>query len=329
VPHPLIRWGIRQNCAQRLRDLGTLRSLAERYASKMHYVDALRTRPIAIETTKANEQHYEVGTGVLVGMLGPRMKYSSCLYALPFSPRGRTGGTLAEAEERMLELYCQRAELGPGISILDLGCGWGSGAIYFAEKYPTSSITAFSNSRTQKAHIEAVAADKKLTNLTVITGDVVDHDFDPDKYDRVVSIELFEHMKNYEALMAKIARALKPGGKLFVHIFCHRDAPYDYDEGWMTQFFFTGGTMPSADLLLFFQRDLVVERQWWVNGRHYARTCEDWLKLMMRNKKAIWPHLEETYGKGEASKWYYRWEIFYMAVSLMFPGLRGCLLGPG
>ncbi|KAL8376390.1 hypothetical protein RB595_007464 [Gaeumannomyces hyphopodioides] len=310
LPHAVIRVGIRRQLADRLASLRTGSAAAD-CERKMGFIARLRSRAIAVETAAANAQHYEVGTGVLAACLGPRMKYSSCLY-----PKG--GETLAQAEIAMLRTYVEKAGLADGMEILDLGCGWGSGALYFAEVLPGARVTAFSNSRTQKEYIDAKAAEKGLTNLTVITGDVADYEFEHGKFDRVVSVEMFEHMKNYELLMAKISRALKPGGKLFVHIFAHRDSPYDYEEGWMTTHFFTGGTMPSADLLLYFQQHLKIERQWWVNGSHYSRTCEDWLAKMVVNKKEIWPHLCETYGDKDAATWYNRWQVFYMACSELF-----------
>ncbi|KAI9750470.1 MAG: hypothetical protein M4579_006460 [Chaenotheca gracillima] len=183
---------------------------------------------------------------------------------------------------------------------------------------PKSHITAFSNSKTQKLYIEERAREKGLKNLEVITGNVVDYEFAKESFDRVVSIELFEHMKNYELLMAKAARWLKPQGKLFVHIFTHKDAPYDFEEGWMTTHFFTGGTMPSADLLLYFQKDITLQKQWWVSGTNYAKTSEDWLAKMTANKAEMMPHLEETYGKEGALTWYHRWQIFYMACAELF-----------
>lgn len=277
----------------------------------MKYVELLRTRPIAIETDTANQQHYEVGTGVLKEMLGPRMKYSSCFY-----PTGRE--SLEDAEIAMLKLYIDRAQLKDGQTILDLGCGWGSGAVFFAEQFPNAKVVAFSNSRTQKTYIDSVAKSKGLKNLSVITGNVVDYEFESSSFDRVVSIELFEHMKNYELLLAKVSHALKPGGKCFVHIFSHHSTPYDFEDGWMTQHFFTGGTMPSADLLLYFQRDLRIAQQWWVNGKNYAKTCEDWLSKMCKSRKAIWPDLEETYGKDGVVTWWNRWQIFYMACAELF-----------
>jgi cation-transporting ATPase 13A2 len=315
LPSTIIRYGIRAQLADRLRNISTT-SLTQAYETKMKYVEALRSRPIAIETGKANEQHYEVGTGVLKACLGTRMKYSCCLYGS--NEKIDTTETLDAAEDKMLEEYVTRAELVDGQNVLDLGCGWGSASLYFAEKFPGSKITAFSNSRTQREYIEGKANEKKLSNLRVVTGDVVEHEFEEGMYDRVVSIELFEHMKNYELLLAKVSRALKPGGKLFVHIFAHKTTPYDFETGWMTEHFFTGGTMPSADLLLYFQRDLTLKQQWWVNGRHYAKTCEDWLSKMNASKKEIWPHLEETYGNQEATKWFYRWQVFYMACAELF-----------
>ena len=239
------------------------------------------------------------------------MKYSACLY--------ETGSeTLGQAEVAMLETYVSRAEIEEGMELLDLGCGWGSATLYLAERFPKCSVTGFSNSHGQKRFIMGEAEKKGLKNVRVVTGDVVEHEFEEGRYDRVVSIELFEHMKNYDLLLKKVTRALKPGGKLFVHIFAHKDTPYDFEGGWMSEHFFTGGTMPSADLLLYFQSELAVKRQWWVNGKHYAKTCEDWLSTMLNNKQAIWKGLEETYGNEEAAKWWYRWQVFYMACAELF-----------
>lgn len=313
LPHAVIRVGIRQQLAQRINLIAST-SLADAYARKMSYVSQLRTRPIAIHTATANEQHYEVGTPVLAGMLGPRMKYSACLYA----PTGKE--SLAQAEVAMLESYVEKAGLVDGMEILDLGCGWGSVSLYLAERFPAAKVTAFSNSRTQREWIVAEAERRGVgANLRVITGDVVDYEFEAGRFDRVVSIELFEHMKNYQLLMAKVARALKPGGKLFVHIFAHKDSPYDFEDGWMSTHFFTGGTMPSADLLLYFQDDLKIEQQWWISGKHYARTCEDWLSKMLRERESVWKGLKDTYGsEAEAGRWWNRWQVFYLACAELF-----------
>ncbi|KAI1645660.1 methyltransferase [Daldinia loculata] len=262
---------------------------------KMAFIEALRAGPMAVETGTANAQHYEVGTGVLAAMLDPRMKYSGCLF-----PEGRE--TLAQAEAAMLASYVEKAALQDGMMAM----------------LPKSKITAFSNSQSQKKYIDDRAQEKGFTNLTVITGDIVDYEFEANSFDRIISVELFEHMKNYELLMAKVARALKPDGKLFVHIFSHKTSPYNFENDWISTNFFTGGTMPSADLLLYFQKDLKIERQWWVNGMHYSKTCEHWLANMIAKKMQIWPHLEEAYGKENAGMWYNRWQIFHMACSELF-----------
>ena len=310
LPHFVIRRGIRRLLAQRLSLIAST-SLTASYDRKAHYINLLRTQPIAINTADANQQHYEVGTDVLRGMLGPRMKYSCCLYPTGYED-------LAMSEVLMMNLYTERAGLEDGMEVLDLGCGWGSMTLFLAEKFANMKVTGFSNSKTQREWIESEARRKELTNVRVITGDVVEYEFEKGRYDRVVSVELFEHMKNYQLLMGKVARALKPGGMAFVHLFCHKDTPYDFDGGWMSDHFFTGGTMPSADLLLFFQDDLRIKSQWWVNGKHYSQTCEQWLTTMLKNKSSVWKGLEETYGADQALRWWNRWQVFYLACSELF-----------
>ncbi len=318
VPDLLARAGMRRLMAHRLREERAHGSEGTNARSR-RMVESLRESPIAIETQAANAQHYEVPAEFFHRHLGPRLKYSCCLY--------RTGQeTLAEAEEAMLEVYAERAQLQDGQRILDLGCGWGSLSLWLAARFPDAQIVGLSNSHGQRAFIEARAAERGLHNLHIVTGNVAEFTFGPGTppagFDRVVSIEMFEHMKNYGALLSKVASWLNPQGLLFVHIFAHRTLTYHFedhgDDDWMTRYFFSGGTMPSEALLLHFQDDLRIRDQWWVGGRHYERTSNHWLESLDANRAACLRVLEEGYGKAEAPVWLQRWRMFYMAVAELF-----------
>ena len=310
VPDSLIRIGIRHLLAETLREKTAPNVEAQR-AQLMTYIAGLKASPIAVQVADANEQHYEVPTRFYQLCLGRRLKYSSALF-----PTGAE--TLDEAEEKMLAVTCERAELVDGQRILELGCGWGSLTLWMAEKYPQAKITAVSNSHTQKEHIDAEAVRRGLKNVTIITCDMnVFEAPEAGAYDRVVSVEMFEHMKNYQALMAKVARWLAPGGKLFVHIFTHHTLAYPYEDkgpsDWMTRYFFAGGQMPSDDLLLYFQDDLTIEQHWVASGKHYSLTSEAWLANMDANRKEIWPLFEQTYGAKQTRRWWAYWRVFFMA----------------
>ncbi|MEK0448150.1 MAG: Cyclopropane-fatty-acyl-phospholipid synthase [Verrucomicrobiota bacterium] len=308
IPDGLIRAGIRRLLAGTLRE-HTRPNVEEQRAALLAYVADLKKRGIAEQTQDANIQHYEVPTRFYQLCLGKRLKYSSGLWTDDVA-------SLDAAEEKMLALTCERAALADGQRILELGCGWGSLSLWMAEKYPNAQITGVSNSRTQKAHIDAEAERRGLKNLTIITADMNVFEA-PATYERVVSVEMFEHMKNYQALLAKVARWLEPGGRLFVHIFTHRELAYHYiDKGpsdWMTRYFFAGGQMPSDDLLLYFQEDLRIEEHWCVSGTHYQKTAEAWLQNMDANRAEIWPLFEQTYGAANAKRWWAYWRVFYMA----------------
>ncbi len=311
IPDTLTRVGIRRLNATRLRG----EYAGDWYGRFRERTAALRASPIAIETHAANEQHYELPPDFFQACLGKRLKYSSCFY--------RNGAeTLDEAEEAMLALYNERAELSDGQQILELGCGWGSLTLWMAEHFPNSQITAVSNSRPQREHIEARLNERGLSNVRVITCDVNELKLDPNTFDRCVSIEMFEHMRNYEVLLGRIASWLKPGGKLFVHIFCHRELMYPFEtqgeDNWMGRYFFTGGLMPAADTLLYFQRDVRLEEQWRVNGRHYQQTSEHWLQNMDKHRDSILAQFKATYGEKNAAVWLQRWRMFYLACAELF-----------
>ncbi|MSU31187.1 MAG: class I SAM-dependent methyltransferase [Pedosphaera sp.] len=310
-PDALIRLGIRRLLHQRLAEENRGDTEAQR-AHLMSLVASLREAPIAIETAAANEQHYEVPTAFYQLCLGPNLKYSSGYY--------RTfEESLGEGEEIMLALTCARAELRDGQRILELGCGWGSLSLWMASHYPNGQIIGVSNSRTQRDFILGEAARRGLKNLSIITCDA--NEFEPPNgdgyFDRVVSVEMFEHMKNYQRLLGNIARWLKPDGKLFVHIFTHREFAYHFiardESDWMSRYFFTGGIMPSDDLLLHFADHLAIEQHWVVNGRHYGRTANQWLKNMDAHELEIRMLFSKIYGQSNETKWWVYWRVFFMA----------------
>jgi cyclopropane-fatty-acyl-phospholipid synthase len=326
IPDALARFGMRRLVAQRLAD----ESAGDAAARHAQFVRELRASPIAIHTQDANAQHYEVPAEFFRLHLGPRLKYSCCVYE-------DAATTLAQAEEATLALCAQRAELADGQRILDLGCGWGSLALWLAERYPRAQVVALSNSAGQRAFIEARARERGFANLRVLTGNVADpslcaHDGAlpgtglDGGFDRILSVEMFEHMRNYQALLARLARWLAPGGKLFVHVFAHRTLAYPFEvrdgSDWMSRYFFTGGLMPSARLLAEFQDDLALEQQWWIDGTHYARTANDWLAGMDARRDEILRVFRAGYGARDAGLWLQRWRMFYMAVAELF-GYRG------
>jgi cyclopropane-fatty-acyl-phospholipid synthase len=308
VPDFLIRKEIRKLLKQRLDDENK-GGVEEQQAHLMKLIDFLKSSPIAVNTADANEQHYEVPTPFYQYCLGKHLKYSSG-YWKP----GVTDIDTSEAD--MLELTCQRAELDNGMNVLELGCGWGSLSLFMAAKYPGSTFTVLSNSRTQKLHIDEQAKQRGIKNLKVVTSDINVFNIE-DTFDRVVSVEMFEHMRNYQLLMAKVASFLKPEGKLFIHIFTHKEYAYLFEvkdeTDWMSKYFFTGGIMPSDDLMSYFNDDLVVEQHWHVSGTHYAKTSEAWLSNMDRHRDDIMPLFETTYGKDAATKWWVYCRLFYMA----------------
>lgn len=308
IPSSLIRFGIRRLLKQRLLD--EYEPFAEKQKARlMKLIDELKSSPIAVNTLNANQQHYEVPTEFFKTVLGRNLKYS-CGY-------WENGAEdLDASENHMLELTCKRANIKDGDKILELGCGWGSLTFYMAEKYPNSTVTAVSNSKTQKEYIDSEAINRNLKNIKVITSDI--NNFNSDEtFDRIISVEMFEHMRNYELLFSKINKMLKQDGELFVHIFSHSSLAYLFevkdDSDWMSKYFFTGGIMPSDYLLLYFAKDFEVLNHWVVNGKNYEKTSNAWLYNMEANKEKILKIFSETYGSEHALKWFSYWKIFFMA----------------
>lgn len=312
IPDSLIRMGIRRLNRQRLRE-ETREDAASQQEHFQSLVEFLRSSPIAVQTDRANEQHYELPTEFYRFVLGKHKKYSGC-YWHPDTVE------LSHAEESMLSMYLERAQLHDGQTILELGCGWGSLTLYMAEKLPKAKITAVSNSKTQKEYIEAEARKRQLKNIQIITADM--NDFSIRKtFDRVVSIEMFEHMRNYEELFSRVSSWLKKDGKLFIHIFSHKSLAYFFEEkdetDWMGRYFFSGGIMPSNHLLLYFATGFSVENHQVVNGKHYQKTAEAWLQNMDANRQAVETIFKETYGN-DWKKWINYWRVFFMACAELF-----------
>ena len=316
IPDLLTRAGIRLLLLQRLREQAQ-EGPDQEWQAMMTFVEEMRQSPIALHTQEANEQHYELPPRFFELVLGSHLKYSCCHF-----PEGVT--ELEHAEASMLTLTCERAQLQDGQQILELGCGWGSLSLWMAKHYPNSSILAVSNSQPQREFIESRAQELGLTNLSVQTCDM--NDFTTEQhFDRVVSVEMFEHMRNWQSLLERISNWLKPEGKLFIHIFSHRRYAYAFssegDSNWMGRYFFTGGIMPSNDLLLYFQKDLLLEQHWVLSGVHYQRTADAWLQMMDSQKGEILQTFRETYGK-DADVWFQRWRMFFLATSEVW-GFRG------
>jgi cyclopropane-fatty-acyl-phospholipid synthase len=313
IPDTLIRAGIRALLRERLTEL-PLESADAIDAAKQSFVALMDESPVALVPDKANEQHYEVPAAFFARVLGPRRKYSACHWA-------DQTGSLERAEEDAISETCRRAGLQDGMRVLELGCGWGSISLWAAERYPRSELLAVSNSQSQRAYIEAEATRRSIRNLRVITCDMNDFATE-ERFDRAISVEMFEHMRNHRKLFERIHGWLTPGGRFFMHIFCHREIPYAFEDrgpgDWMTRHFFSGGMMPSDDLPLRFQDQLKLVDRWRWSGKDYERTLNAWLANMDRNRKTLFPLLERTYGTEAAPAWWERWRIFFMASAELF-----------
>jgi len=313
VPDSVIRTGIRRLCRQRLKDI---KSHDIEVSGQMTeaFIDYMNGSDVAPVPEIANEQHYELPPEFFSTVLGQHAKYSCCYW-------GAGAQTLEHAEADALRISSQRAEIRNGMAVLDLGCGWGSLSLWIAGHFPGCKVTSVSNSKPQGEHIRKLARERGLSNIEVITADMNDFRAD-ERYDRIVSVEMFEHMRNYRELFSRLSQWLKPEGKFFMHIFCHRNTPYEFlDDGpsdWMGRHFFSGGIMPSEDLPLRFQENLRLSRRYRWNGKHYEKTANAWLANMDNRRDQVLPILAATYGEADCERWFQRWRIFFMACAELF-----------
>ncbi len=318
VPDSVIRAGIRRLLDRKLAEIkaGDHTHAADTLNT---FVDMMNASPVALVPELANEQHYEVPSAFFGYCLGVHRKYSACEWT-------STTEDLDDAERQALETTVARAGIEDGMRVLDMGCGWGSVSLYLAQRFPNSSIVSVSNSSSQREYIVKTANERGLQNIEVIVADMNDFEA-PGTFDRIVSVEMFEHMRNFSELFRRINGWLNPGGRFFMHIFCHRTTPYEFiDKGpsdWMSRHFFSGGIMPSLDLPLRFSNDLKIQKRWVWNGDHYAKTCRAWLDKMDANRNHIMPVLRETYGEEDADRWWMRWRMFYMACEELFAFNKG------
>ena len=317
IPDAALRRIITARVAAKVRR--EMRGSADERSERLRaFLEQRAKGPVTVRTDDANRQHYEVPTAFFGEILGPRLKYSAAYW-----PDGVD--ELAAAEEATLALTCRRAGLTDGHRILELGCGWGSLSLWMAEHYPGSEIVTVSNSASQRAHIEARASEAGLDNLTVVTADIADFETE-ETFDRIVSVEMLEHVNNHGELLGRVARWLAPGGHLFVHVFCHREMGWEFDaessRDWMGRYFFSGGVMPSVDMLPRLASDLELVDHWRLSGTHYERTLNAWMSRLDERRDAVMPILVDTYGAEEAEAWFHRWRVFLMASAQLW-GYRG------
>ena len=310
IPDWILRRGVRSQGKERLNMMNKVDSTKE-YSK---FINEASTGNIAVNTDDANNHHYEVDSEFFKYCLGKNLKYSCCFW-------DENTLDLDAAEDNMLEIYSKRAEITDGMNILDIGCGWGSLSLFLAQKYPKSEITGVSNSSSQKIFIDSVASERNISNLNIITRDINDFRTE-EKYDRILSIEMFEHTKNTKKLMNLINDWLNPNGLFFMHVFAHKENPYYFDRdqknAWMAKYFFTGGMMPNHNLFKDLKSNLEYQKSWILSGEHYERTSNAWLDKMDQNKSKILSLFERSNSSSVAKRKFHFWRLFYIACAEIF-----------